>query len=785
MEALQRTSPPLPFNEAERLRAVLDSCILDTPQDPAFDAVVHAASMLVRTPIAGVSLMDQHRQWFKASVGLDESATAREDAFCAYAILQREPLIVPDARGDARFATNRLVVAAPGVCFYAGVPVRSDDGLPLGTLFVADVVPRSDVDAEMIDRLKALAETVEALIRLSRSTHYVDRTSGLPNERRFHENAAALRESVLLAGEGADIDAASDADADGITSPLGWMGQAMASTFGGVAADAQVCGVHWAVCVEAVSSAQADDWVKQGKASRIDQQIEAIATWLRSAAATRDGVYRISARHLAFFLAMPRAGVARVVGGLARDLAPLVGYAADVGNGPLQGGASRESHRFAAQGDALTCETETGEVCVGTSQVVAMDVAACAHVADLVTALMAPRQPMSAPLRRAVPALPRGSERRIGRTALHVAGRPVGRMPGALADAENAPADALREAPFKGLHAVPTAKTAAPDMDDAKPTRLAYDPARDGCQMRVNLSAAFAEGFDVTVPDYGTVGDVVSLRGAGLGDGAAIGRDWRSATAQASSASPVPLDVAQRLSLLDWFSRWWTVERRQTARLQLRGGMALLDQAPRPWLDALLHVGLLPAQLEVAVPLAALREQFSATQRRIRVWREAGIGVVITGFGAGFDTVRWLPNLPLTGVSFDPRVIDTVRDMPKHARVVQRLVSLAHALGMRVSVDGLQSEETLRVARGLGIDEGCGDAAAKVFEMRADAGVARRIGRTVDQTDSTRAANAKGANAMAQCQHGEGCTAGCIPLRSATGDSITRASMYPRFRFQS
>ena len=858
MEALHRISPPLPFNEAERLRALLDSCILDTQQDPAFEAISRAASVLMETPVAAVSLIDQHRQWFKSSVGLDRSSTAREDAFCAYAILQREPLIVLDAREDARFAGNPFVTGEPGARFYVGVPVRSEEGMPLGTLFVIDFTPRTNVDLRVLEMLCDLAETVEALIRVRRTTQYVDHASGLPNQRRFHENAASLRATALLAQEGND-DAESAEDASSTTSsgdtslPLrGWSSRLTpAGLRVGIGDQGTV--EYWAVCVEGVTSACADDWIARGKSVRIDQQLEGIATWLRSAAVTRDGVYRLSARHLGFFVAMPRAAVSRLVHMLTRDLSPLVGAAdisGSVGSGAALGpqGLPAVPSTHARSGKT---ERDNSDASPGELQIVAMRIAECVGVAELITALMAPPKgqagtPAASTDATSKPKTPSASvvvlqstdpvsqpladSARFNATRSALSSYAVD-TPVARADQSATPAGAAASADGtrrSGRHASWGSALRAPVGGDAQ--RLGYDPARDGCQMRVNLCAALAEGFDVSVPDRSKDGDVIALRGAGLQEPSAKAGGFRGAARDASPAE-VTLGVAQRRALLDWFSRWWTMERRTSARLQLRGGIALLDQSPQQWLNDLLHVGLLPAQLEVAVPLAALREQFATTQRRVRAWREAGIGVVITGFGAGFDTVRWLPTLPLTGVSFDPRVIDAVRQLPKHARVVQRLVSLAHALGMRVGVDGLQDEAALRIARGLGIDEGSGDAAAGVLAIQDGGAVVPRVDalstqsdgangsnnsldtqgadgvftrRTIGKTMGARPARRSGrwssisereAAAMLRlvgddpaapgCQHGDACTAGCIPSRTTTRDSITRASLYPRFKFQS
>jgi diguanylate cyclase (GGDEF)-like protein len=114
-------------------------------------------------PIALVSLVDKEDQWFKSRCGIDFSGTRREVSFCGHAILDHEPLIVPDAAEDPRFADNPMVVNPPHVRFYAGVQLYSIDRMPLGTLCVLDRVPRTLSDDDL-DILRDLARMTEQLI---------------------------------------------------------------------------------------------------------------------------------------------------------------------------------------------------------------------------------------------------------------------------------------------------------------------------------------------------------------------------------------------------------------------------------------------------------------------------------------------------------------------------------------------------------------------------------------------------------------------------------------------
>ncbi len=151
---------PLPEDETERLRALRHTGLLESGADPVLDGIVRRAAALFGAPIAVVSLLDSTRQTFKASIGIGVPHTDRDMAFCGYAILQPDPLVVLDTPHDTRFADNPLVTGAPGVRFYAGSPVYSVSGHRLGTLCVIDMVAREAVAPALIDALGTLAADV-------------------------------------------------------------------------------------------------------------------------------------------------------------------------------------------------------------------------------------------------------------------------------------------------------------------------------------------------------------------------------------------------------------------------------------------------------------------------------------------------------------------------------------------------------------------------------------------------------------------------------------------------
>lgn len=167
---------PLPESESERISKLDKYNILDTPSEHVFDRITRLVSQLIDVPIALVSLVDAERQWFKSKQGLEALETPRDIAFCAHAILDDGIFVIDDTLADPRFADNPLVTSDPKIRFYAGAPLRTQDGFKLGTLCAIDRKPRKLSDDQrqiLMDLAGVVVDEMELRLALKTSLHRV------------------------------------------------------------------------------------------------------------------------------------------------------------------------------------------------------------------------------------------------------------------------------------------------------------------------------------------------------------------------------------------------------------------------------------------------------------------------------------------------------------------------------------------------------------------------------------------------------------------------------------
>ena len=162
------------IEDRERLAALRRLVLLDTPASESFDRLVRLAARVLASPIGLMTLVDADRQYFKAAFGLPEPlASARETplthSICQYAVARKERLVVCDATVE-HWLDDNLAVRDFGLRSYVGVPLLTGEGFAVGTLCVADVVPR-EWTTDDLTNLEDLAATTMREVRL----HWLER----------------------------------------------------------------------------------------------------------------------------------------------------------------------------------------------------------------------------------------------------------------------------------------------------------------------------------------------------------------------------------------------------------------------------------------------------------------------------------------------------------------------------------------------------------------------------------------------------------------------------------
>lgn len=181
------------LDDPARLSALQRSALLDTPVEEQFDRITRLASAVLGVPVALVSLVDDHRQFFKSQHGLPEPWASRREtplshSFCQHVVSQAAPLIVSDAR-EHPLVRDNLAISEIGVVAYAGIPIQSSDGHVLGSFCAIDTKPREWSESE-IDTLRQLGALLRTELELRDALWDADRVA---------------REAVVAASERAAV----------------------------------------------------------------------------------------------------------------------------------------------------------------------------------------------------------------------------------------------------------------------------------------------------------------------------------------------------------------------------------------------------------------------------------------------------------------------------------------------------------------------------------------------------------------------------------------------------
>lgn len=179
--AVTNLTYPLPANEGDRLKAVNASGLLYSPREAAFDALIDMAIRIFHAPIAMFTLLTSTEQWFKARAGYDGELTPREWSFCNYTLAANELTVLNDLPSDPRFKDNPTLGAPHCFRFYAGAPVRDENGFALGSICIIDRVAREfgpDDRSALTALADAAAQTIKSRSQERQLRHLQIKASG-------------------------------------------------------------------------------------------------------------------------------------------------------------------------------------------------------------------------------------------------------------------------------------------------------------------------------------------------------------------------------------------------------------------------------------------------------------------------------------------------------------------------------------------------------------------------------------------------------------------------------
>ena len=160
---------PLHPRELERLKLLDSYQLFGTSSEARFDEIVSVVAQICGADSALLSLVGEDSLWFKSTYNYTAESGPRDGSFCSHAVLHDDVMIIEDATLDERFSQNPLVTCpTTHVRFYAGTPLQSDDGLPLGVLCAIGSQPRTMTDLQT-QTLKVMGNQIMAQMNLHRS----------------------------------------------------------------------------------------------------------------------------------------------------------------------------------------------------------------------------------------------------------------------------------------------------------------------------------------------------------------------------------------------------------------------------------------------------------------------------------------------------------------------------------------------------------------------------------------------------------------------------------------
>lgn len=186
----------LSSDESKRRAAIDLLKNADEGRDEALKKYTHLVCQLLKMPMSFVSILDDEKQYIKSAQNIAPTDTSLGGVFCEQTLKQGETLLCPDTHQHPIFHRDRAVREAPFIRFYAGCPLKTRDGVTVGTLSILDTQPRTLSD-EQIAIFKTLAELISDFLASWHSVGYIDVVTLLPNRQRLLKDIEVSAEGTF------------------------------------------------------------------------------------------------------------------------------------------------------------------------------------------------------------------------------------------------------------------------------------------------------------------------------------------------------------------------------------------------------------------------------------------------------------------------------------------------------------------------------------------------------------------------------------------------------------
>ncbi|MGE3077380.1 MAG: EAL domain-containing protein [Dehalococcoidia bacterium] len=116
-------------------------------------------------------------------------------------------------------------------------------------------------------------------------------------------------------------------------------------------------------------------------------------------------------------------------------------------------------------------------------------------------------------------------------------------------------------------------------------------------------------------------------------------------------------------------------------------------------------LGIAATHLELELTESMIMEGIEENVQKLQAVRDMGVNVAVDDFGTGYSSLAYLAKLPVNALKIDRSFVDTMTRNPHSMTLVSTIISLAHALDLKVIAEGVESEEQAKLLRLLKCDE--------------------------------------------------------------------------------